>query len=63
MRQHFAAGQSPDPQEAFRQLMGAVGIEGTELPKELAPINEILDLLPDSLADALLVEYFNNLYA
>ncbi|MFN3763151.1 MAG: pyridoxal phosphate-dependent decarboxylase family protein, partial [Anaerolineae bacterium] len=53
---------SPDPQEAFRQLMGTVGIEGTELPEELALINEILDLLPDPLADALLVEYFNNLY-
>ncbi len=54
--------QSPDPQEAFRQLMGTVGIEGTELPEELALINEILDLLPDPLADALLVDYFNNLY-
>lgn len=54
--------QSPDPQEAFRQLMGAVGIEGTELPEELALINEILDLLPDPLADALLVDYFNELY-
>jgi hypothetical protein len=43
--------------------MGVVGIEGTKLPAELAPINEILDLLPDPLADALLVEYFNNLYA
>ncbi len=54
--------QSPDPQEAFRQLMGTVGIEGTELPEELALINEILDLLPDPLADALLIDYFNNLY-
>jgi len=54
--------QSPDPQEAFRQLMGTVGIERTELPEELALINEILDLLPDPLADALLVDYFNDLY-
>jgi len=54
--------QSPDPQEAFQQLMGTVGIEGTELPEELALINEILDLLPDPLADALLVDYFNDLY-
>lgn len=54
--------QSPDPQEAFRQVMEMVGIEGTELPEELALINEILDLLPDPLADALLVDYFNNLY-
>ncbi len=54
--------QSPDPQEAFRQLMGTVGIEGTELPEELALINEILDLLPDPLAAALLVDYFNDLY-
>ncbi|MGB9775101.1 MAG: pyridoxal phosphate-dependent decarboxylase family protein [Anaerolineae bacterium] len=54
--------QSPDPQEAFRQLMGTVGIVGTELPEELALINEILDLLPDPLADALLVDYFNDLY-
>ncbi len=54
--------QNPDPQEAFRQLMGTVGIEGTELPEELALINEILDLLPDPLADALLIDYFNDLY-
>ncbi len=54
--------QSPDPMAAFRQLMGTVGIQGTELPEELALINEILDILPDHLADALLIEYFNELY-
>jgi len=49
--------QSPGPQEVFRQLMEAAGVKGTELPAELALINEFLDLLPDHLADALLVEY------
>ncbi len=54
--------QHPNPMEAFRQLMETVGVKGTELPEELALINEILDILPDSLADSLLVEYFNELY-
>ncbi len=54
--------QSPDPQAAFRQLRQTVGIEGTQLPQELALINEILDILPDHLADALLIDFFNDLY-
>ncbi len=54
--------QNPDPMAAFAQLMETVGIQGSELPEELALINEILDILPDSLADELLVNYFNDLY-
>lgn len=54
--------QSPDPMEAFRQLMETVGIKTTELPEELAFINEMLDSLPDPWAEALLIEYFNDLY-
>ncbi len=54
--------QNPDPMAAFQQLMGTVGIQGMELPEELALINEILDILPDHLAEALLIEYFNELY-
>ncbi len=54
--------QNSDPMAAFAQLMETVGIQGSELPEELALINEILDILPDPLADELLVNYFNDLY-
>ena len=57
------AVESPDPQREFRRLMGAFGITTTELPEEMALINEVLDILPDSLAETLLLDYFNDLYA
>ncbi len=54
--------RSPNPHEAFQQLMEIVGIKGNQLPEELALIHEILDVLPDPVADALLIDYFNGLY-
>jgi glutamate/tyrosine decarboxylase-like PLP-dependent enzyme len=57
-----AALQSPDPEAAFGQLAASAGLTGTELPTELAFINEVLDALPDELCNAFLVNYFNDLY-
>jgi glutamate/tyrosine decarboxylase-like PLP-dependent enzyme len=54
--------QSSNPEEAFSQLAQMAGIAGTDLPQEMAPINEILDALPDKLANVLLINYFNDLY-
>jgi glutamate/tyrosine decarboxylase-like PLP-dependent enzyme len=58
-----AALQSPDPEAAFRQLAARAGLTGTELPGEMAFINEVLDALPDELCNVFLVNYFNDLYA
>jgi hypothetical protein len=57
-----AALQSPDPESAFGQLAVSAGLSGTELPSEMAFINEVLDALPDELCNVFLVNYFNDLY-
>jgi sphinganine-1-phosphate aldolase len=57
-----AAVQSPDPEAAFAQLAASAGLAGTELPSEMAFINEMLDALPDELCNVFLVNYFNDLY-
>jgi glutamate/tyrosine decarboxylase-like PLP-dependent enzyme len=57
-----AALQSPDPEAAFGQLAASAGLTGTELPSEMAFINEVLDALPDELCNQFLVNYFNDLY-
>lgn len=57
-----AALQSPNPEAAFGQLASSAGLAGTELPTEMAFINEVLDALPDELCNTFLVNYFNNLY-
>ncbi len=57
-----AALQSPDPEAAFGQLAASAGLTGTDLPEEMAFINEVLDALPTELCNAFLVNYFNDLY-
>jgi sphinganine-1-phosphate aldolase len=57
-----AALQSPDAEAAFGQLAASAGLTGTELPGEMAFINEVLDALPDELCNVFLVNYFNDLY-
>lgn len=57
-----AALQSPDPTAAFGELAASAGLAGSELPSEMAFINEVLDALPDALCNIFLVKYFNDLY-
>jgi sphinganine-1-phosphate aldolase len=57
-----AALQSPDPEAAFNQLATSAGLTGTDLPEEMAFINEVLDALPDALCNTFLVNFFNDLY-
>jgi sphinganine-1-phosphate aldolase len=57
-----AALQNVDPEAAFAQLAASAGLTGTELPSEMALINEVLDALPDELCNVFLVNYFNDLY-
>ncbi|MEP0804346.1 MAG: aspartate aminotransferase family protein [Chloroflexota bacterium] len=54
--------QSPDPEAAFNQLAASAGLVGTDLPEEMAFINEVMDALPDELCNQFLVNYFNDLY-
>ncbi len=57
-----AALQSPDPEAAFNQLAASAGLTGTDLPEQMAFINEVLDALPDALCNTFLVNFFNDLY-
>lgn len=52
---------NPTP-EAFGELAAMAGIQGSDLPEEMALINEVLDALPDEIANMLLIDYFNDLY-
>ena len=56
------AMESPSPEQAILELAESAGIAGTELPDELAYINEILEALPDEVANKLLIDFFNDLY-
>jgi glutamate/tyrosine decarboxylase-like PLP-dependent enzyme len=58
----ISALQSPDPEAAFNQLAASAGLTGTDLPEEMAFINEVMDALPDELCNMFLVNYFNDLY-
>jgi glutamate/tyrosine decarboxylase-like PLP-dependent enzyme len=53
--------ENPTP-EAFAGLAAMAGIQGSALPEAMAPINEVLDALPDEMANQLLIDYFNELY-
>lgn len=57
-----AALQGPDPEAAFGQLAASAGLTGTDLPTEMAFINEVMDALPDEICNMFLVNYFNDLY-
>lgn len=57
-----AALQSPDPEAALYQVAESAGLTGTDLPEQMAFINEVLDALPTELCNVFLVNYFNDLY-
>jgi glutamate/tyrosine decarboxylase-like PLP-dependent enzyme len=48
--------------EAIGNLWAMAGIQGGDLPEEMAFVNEFLDAMPDEYANLLLIEYFNDLY-
>ncbi|MFZ0450273.1 MAG: aspartate aminotransferase family protein [Desulfatiglandaceae bacterium] len=48
--------------EAFSSMLEMAGIKGKGLPKKMAEINEILNVLPPAMREALLIEYVNNLF-
>lgn len=55
-----AAALAADPSpESIASLMAAVGLQPGELPQEMALINQVLDALPDAVANQILIEFFN----
>lgn len=48
--------------EAYQGMLTMAGIEGGKLPDRMAGINEILNTLPSSLTEQLLISYLNELY-
>lgn len=60
--QTVAAALADDPSPAtLAALMAAVGLQPGALPEETALINEVLDALPDAVANAVLIDFFNEL--
>lgn len=57
-----SALQSPSPETAFAELAAKAGLSGTQLPQELAFINEVLEALPNPLCNEFLINFFNDLY-
>lgn len=60
-----AALQHVDPDrlsdEGFLRLLALAGVEGLAVPERMAGINELLNRLPPSMADALLTRFYNHL--
>ena len=48
--------------ELFENLLSMAGVSGSQLPRRMAEINEVLNALPVPLRERLLVEYLNALY-
>ena len=48
--------------DLFENILALGGLQGTDLPEDMALINAVLDALPVSATDALLTEFFNNLF-
>jgi glutamate/tyrosine decarboxylase-like PLP-dependent enzyme len=48
--------------QAFAGMLGMLGLDGTRLPKRMAPVNEVLNLLPAALREKVLGEYLNQLF-
>ena len=57
----IAGGGELSP-EAFANIVAVLGAGGGALPDRLATINALLDALPESLSEDLLVRYLNGLY-
>jgi glutamate/tyrosine decarboxylase-like PLP-dependent enzyme len=53
--------QNPGP-ETFAQIVALAGIAPGQMPTSFARINTVLDALPGSLVNVLLLEYLNSLY-
>ena len=45
--------------EMFDSLLGMVGVSGTSISKQMAPINGLLNVLPPSLREKILIEFVN----
>ncbi len=56
-----AIARDPSP-ATIMELMAAIGLRPGALPQEMALINDILDALPDAVANEIVIDFFNNLY-
>lgn len=56
-----AITRDPSP-TTITELMASIGLQPGALPQEMAVINDVLDALPDAVANDLLIDVFNNLY-
>jgi len=54
--------QAIPAEEAAAALYQLAGIEGSQLPGDMALVNTVLSVLPPHVAEEMLREYFNNLY-
>jgi glutamate/tyrosine decarboxylase-like PLP-dependent enzyme len=61
-KQIAALLQTMPEDELVAALYQLAGIEGSDLPSEMALINTVLSVLPPTVAEELLITYFNELY-
>ncbi len=62
MRRQINGLIAGDPENAAETILGLAGIDDNALPAEMALINTVLEVLPDPLAEELLIGYINELY-
>ncbi len=56
-----AIARDPSP-ATIKELMATIGLQPGRLPQEMAVINDVLDALPDAVANEIVIDFFNNLY-
>jgi hypothetical protein len=56
-----AIARDPSP-ATITELMATIGLQPGRLPQEMAVINDVLDALPDAVANEIVIDFFNNLY-
>jgi sphinganine-1-phosphate aldolase len=56
-----AIARDPSP-ATIMELMATIGLQPGRLPQEMAVINDVLDALPDAVANEIVIDFFNNLY-
>ena len=48
--------------EMFSQMLAMAGLQGVELPRRMAGINEMLNALPAPLTESVLTQFVNELF-
>ncbi len=59
----FGPESGPLTPEKMEQFAGLIGFDGQHVPKRLAPVNEVFNILPPEVREAFLLEFANAVFS